>query len=140
VQARFRLRQLVNAANLSTVAGLGVAKALGASLEAGPDGLVLARGAGGSFPRAAAFTLGNVVVLRTDPGPDLLRHEARHATQWAWCVVLFLPLYAAAVAWSWIRTGDHWSRNIFEQRAGLAEGGYRANPTRRDRRRSRQSG
>jgi hypothetical protein len=139
MRARYRTRQLVNAANLSTLAGLAVAKSLGARLERGPDGVVLARGAGGRFPRADAFTIGNVVVLRVDPSPELLRHESRHSTQWAWCVLLFLPLYLGAVAWSWARTGDHWSRNVFEQRAGLADGGYRVNPTRRERRRLRAS-
>jgi hypothetical protein len=135
MQARYRVRQLMNAGNLSTLAGLAIAKVLGARLERGPDGVVLAHGAGGRFPKASAFTLGNVVILRVDPTPELLRHESRHSTQWAWCVVLFLPLYLGAVLWSWVRTGDHWSRNVFEQRAGLADGGYRENPTRRERRR-----
>jgi hypothetical protein len=129
------VRQAVNAANASTLLGLAAAKALGARLEPGPDGLVLARGAGGTFPRAKAFTVGNVVVLRTEPDETLLRHEARHATQWAWCVVLFLPLYLLAVAWSWAITGDHWSRNVFERRAGLVDGGYVERPTRLQRRR-----
>lgn len=138
VHARHRLRQAVNAVNLSTLAGLVVARSLSASLERGPDGLVLARGAGGTFPRARAFTVGNVVVLRTEPGDDLLRHEARHATQWAWCMLLFLPLYLLAAAWSYARTGDHFSRNVFERRAGLAEGGYVERPLRRARRDQRR--
>ena len=130
-----RVRQVVNAVNLATPLGLAMAKAQHGRLERGPDGLVLARDARGSFPVAAAYTVGNVVVVREGVAltDDLLAHEAAHATQWACCVVLFLPLYAGAMGWSWLRTGDHWSRNVFEQRAGLALGGYVENPTRRRR-------
>ena len=134
----YRARQVVNALNLSTLLGLAVARASGATLGRGPDGLVLATGARGSFPRADAFTVGNVVVLRTaTPSTELLRHETAHATQWAWCVVLFLPLYLLAAGWSYARTGDHWSRNAFERRAGLAAGGYVERPLRRHRPRTR---
>ena len=94
MRTAYRVRQVVNAANLSTLAGLLVAKGYSGTLEKGPDGLVLARGVGGSFPRADAFTIGNVVLLRTPhASPTLLAHEGRHATQWACCVLLFLPLY-----------------------------------------------
>ncbi len=130
----YRVRQVVNAVNLSTLLGLVLAKADGATLVRGEDGLVLARGAGGSFPRADAFTVGNVVIVRTpSPGAELLAHESRHATQWACCVALFLPLYLAAAAWSWARCGDHYSRNTVERRAGLVDGGYTEHPTRRRR-------
>ncbi len=128
----YRVRQLVNAVNLSTLAGLLIAKLSGAQLIRGRDGIVLAVGARGRFPDARAFTVGNVVVLRVEPDDDLLRHESHHSTQWAWCVVLFLPLYLLAVAWSYARAGDHWSRNWFEQRAGLESGGYLPNAPRRD--------
>ncbi|CAB4850164.1 unannotated protein [freshwater metagenome] len=120
-----RVRQIINALNLSTVLGLIVAKSLGASLHRGPDGLVIATGARGSFPRASAFTIGNVIVARGSlPGSDLQRHEARHSSQWACCVVAFLPLYMMASVWSYFRAGNHFSHNVFERRAGLAEGGY----------------
>lgn len=132
----YRLRRLVNALNFSTLAGLLLAKSEGARLEKGPHGLVLGRGATGTFPKAGAVTVGNVVILRTDHVTDeLLRHEGRHATQWAWCVLVFLPLYLVAVAWSYARTGDHFSRNVFERRAGLADGGYTERPLRSARRR-----
>jgi hypothetical protein len=36
-----------------------------------------------------------------------------------------------AAAWSWVRTGDPASRNLFERAAGLADGGYRERPLRR---------
>ncbi len=121
----------MNALTLSTVVGLALARASGARIESGPDGLVLATGARGGLLRADAVTVGNVVVTtRTALDPQLLAHEARHATQWAWCVVLFLPLYAVAMAWSWVITGDRWSRNWFERDAGLVSGSYVESPTR----------
>ena len=73
-------------------------------------------------------------------GPDtvLFRHEARHATQFAYCGgVLMIPAYLAAAAWSWAVTGDFGSRNVFERRAGLADGGYTGKPSRIARRRAR---
>ena len=131
----YRVRQVVNALNLSTLLGLAVAKARGATLTRGEDGVVVALGGHGSFPKADAFTIGNVTIVQVpDPSPHLLAHEARHSTQWACCVVLFLPLYLGAAAWSWARCGDHWSRNAFERRAGLADGGYVEHPTRTRRR------
>ncbi len=137
-----RLRQVVNAVNLATVAGLALARVQHGRLERGPDGLVLARGTRGRLPEAAAYTVGNVVIVRegVELTDDLLAHEATHATQWACCVVLFLPLYAGAMAWSWVRTGDHWSRNVFEQRAGLARGNYVEHPSRHEQRRRAQAG
>jgi hypothetical protein len=41
-----------------------------------------------------------------------------------------LPLYFLAAGVSWLLTGDFGSRNIFERRAGLAEGGYPERPLR----------
>ena len=130
------MRQAVNAVLGGTLLGLAAARAGSARLSPGPDLLVLATGYRLGFPRAVAFTVGNVVVTRLDRDallarPALLRHEARHAGQWAcWLGLPFLPAYVAASAWSWLRTGDPWSRNAFERRAGLAAGGYREAPTR----------
>jgi hypothetical protein len=122
----------MNAVNFSTLLGLALAWASGATLGRGPDGLVLATRPRRRLLRASAFTVGNVVLVTVDePSTELLSHEARHATQWAWCVLLFLPLYWLAAGWSFLRCGDHWSRNVFEQRAGLADGGYVENPVRR---------
>jgi hypothetical protein len=122
----------MNAINLSTLLGLALAKASGSTLASGPDGLVLATQPRRRLLRASAFTVGNVVLVSVEqPSAELLRHEARHSTQWAWCVLLFLPLYWLAAGWSYLRCGDHWSRNVFEQRAGLADGGYVENPVRR---------
>jgi hypothetical protein len=42
-----------------------------------------------------------------------------------------MPLvYGVAAGWSWLRTGDVASRNVFERRAGLVDGGYREQPLR----------
>jgi hypothetical protein len=63
--------------------------------------------------------------------PRLLVHEARHSTQYAYCLgVVMVALYLLAAAWSWLRTGDPASRNIFERLAGLADGGYTEHPVR----------
>jgi len=69
-----------------------------------------------------------VILTRHDVlGRDtvLLRHEARHATQYAWCGgLLMLPLYFAAAGVSWLVSGDAGAWNIFERLAGLSDGGY----------------
>jgi hypothetical protein len=129
-----RARQLVNLANGSTLAGLGVATLGGARLARSVDGLFLGTGYRLPVPPAPAFCLGNVIVTRLDelvPGSGIFRHEARHATQYACCGgVLMVPLYLAAAAVSWALTGDFGARNVFERRAGLADGGYTEMPLR----------
>jgi hypothetical protein len=142
VDARWRVRQVVNVVNLSTPVGLLLGLAGRARFAAGPDGLVLARG--WRLPaHASAVTVGNVVLLRLDDTalaarPTLLRHEARHASQYAWCLGLpMLVLYVLAAGWSWLRCRDFSSYNVFEVRAGLADGGY---VDARDRRRTAPSG
>jgi len=85
-------------------------------------------------PVAPAFCVGNVIISRVDRAalaPALLAHEARHATQYAWCAGLpMLPLYFAAAAVSWLLAGDFGAWNVFERRAGLADGGYADRPLR----------
>ena len=142
VSAAHRLRQVINVINLSTPIGLLIARAAHTRLVSGPDGLLVAFGYGWVLPRHTAFTVGNVVLLRGDESvlaqrPTLLAHEARHASQYAVCIgPLMWPLYGLAAGWSWVCTGDAASRNIFERRAGLADGGYRERPLRRVFRRS----
>jgi hypothetical protein len=133
----YRTRQVANALNTSTLLGLLTAKLGRARLTRGPGGLVLAYGYRLRVPPAPAFTIGNVVVLRGDPEvlerrPTLLVHEARHASQYALLLgpLMLLP-YLLAAAWSWVRTGDPASRNVFERAAGLSDGGYRERPLRR---------
>ncbi len=130
-----RLRRAVNLLNLSTPAGLALALLAGTALQPGPQGLILAIGYQPRLPIAGAFTVGNVVLYRAgrpfiDANPALLHHEARHSTQYAWCLGLpFLPLYAACAVFSLWRTGEPGSRNLFERHAGLDDGGYRHHPT-----------
>ncbi|WP_207782155.1 hypothetical protein [Phytoactinopolyspora limicola] len=137
VQPRYRTRQVVNWINLSTPLGLLVCLIGRAQLEQGEHGLLLARRYRFPLPPAPAFTLGNVILIRLDDEkldrrPRLLVHEARHATQYAWCIgPVMLLLYALAAAWSWLLTGDPASRNVFERRAGLNDGGYKERPLRR---------
>jgi len=126
------LRARVNLVNGSTLAGLGVAALGGARVGRGPDRLFVGTGYRLPVPPAPAFCLGNVIITRLDGlTPELLRHEARHATQYACCGgVLMVPLYLVAAAASWLLTGDTGAKNVFERRAGLADGGYTDKPLR----------
>ncbi|MDQ0734277.1 eCIS core domain-containing protein [Arthrobacter agilis] len=133
-----RLVPLLNWINLSTPCGLAVARLSGCRVTAGPLGLLLAEGYRRRLPKARAFTVGSVVLLRgtVPPGAPagfarLLEHEARHARQYAACLGLpFLPAYVAAAGYSLLRTGDPASRNLFERGAGLSDGGYPERPLR----------
>jgi hypothetical protein len=129
-----RAREAVNLVNGSTLAGLGVAVAGRARLGRGPDRLFIGTGYRLPVPPAPAFCLGNVILTRgdgIDPGSPLFAHEARHATQFACCGgVAMVPMYLAAAGVSWVLTGDFGARNVFERRAGLADGGYTDRPLR----------
>jgi hypothetical protein len=128
VRRRHGVRLAVNLLNGSTLAGLAVSLAGGARLARFPDGLLLGTGYWLSVPSAPAFTLGNVVITRRAElacDTPLLRHEARHCTQYAWTGgLLMLPLYFTAAGVSWLLSGDTGAWNIFERGAGLADGGY----------------
>jgi hypothetical protein len=128
VRPRHRVRLAVNLLNGSTLAGLAVSLAGRARLARFSDGLLVGTRYRLPVPPAPAFTLGNVILTRHDVlGRDtvLLRHEARHATQYAWCGgLLMLPLYFAAAGVSWLVSGDAGAWNIFERLAGLSDGGY----------------
>jgi hypothetical protein len=134
VRPGLRARQVVNLVNGSTLAGLGVAAAGRARLARSADGLFTGTGYRLPLPPAPAFCLGNVIITRRDsvaPGSALFRHEARHATQYAWCGgLVMVPLYLAAAGGSWVLTGDFGARNVFERQAGLADGGYADRPLR----------
>jgi hypothetical protein len=128
------LRAWINLANGSTLAGLAVAGLGRGRVARSADRLFLGTGYRLPVPSAPAFCLGNVIVTRLDeldPGSALFRHEARHATQYACCGgVVMVPLYLLAAAASWALTGDFGARNVFERRAGLADGGYTDKPLR----------
>jgi hypothetical protein len=134
VRPRHRARLAVNLLNGSTLAGFAAAKAGGARLARLPDGLVAGTSYRLPVPSAPAFTLGNVIITHRDalePGSPLLRHEARHSTQYAWCGgLLMLPLYFTAAGVSWLMSGDFGAWNVFERGAGLADGNYTARPLR----------
>ena len=127
-------RAWINLANGSTLAGLAVAALGGARVARGADGLFVGTGYRLPVPPAPAFCLGNVILTRRDgldPCSALFQHEARHATQYACCGgVVRVPLYLLAAAVSWALTGDTGCRNVFERRAGLADGGYTDKPLR----------
>jgi hypothetical protein len=134
MRPRLRVRQAVNLANGSTLAGLGVAVIGGATIARSAEGLFTATRYRLPVPPAPAFCLGNVIVTRgdvMDPGSRVFCHEARHATQFAWCGgVVMIPFYLAAAGVSWALTGDFGARNVFERLAGLADGGYADKPLR----------
>jgi hypothetical protein len=134
MRPRLRVRQAVNLANGSTLAGLGVAALGRAAIVRSVDGLFTATGYRLPVPPAPAFCLGNVIVTKRDaidPGSRLFGHEARHATQFAWWGgVIMIPLYLAAAGVSWALTGDFGARNVFERLADLADGGYADTPLR----------
>lgn len=124
-----------NLVNLSTPLGLLVAAVGGGRLHWGPRALVFAEHYRYDFPRAGAFTLGNVVVTRRTMDelearvPGTLDHEDAHAWQYAALLGLpFLPVYLVSAGWSWLRTGDPASQNFLERHAGLVRGGYIERP------------
>jgi hypothetical protein len=125
-----RLRLAANAVNGSTLAGIVVAGLGRARLRPAGEGLLVGSRYRLSVPGSDAFCVGNVLVTKLDHDAftgngHLFAHEARHATQYACCAgLVMLPLYGLAAGVSWVLTGDFGSRNIFEQRAGLADGGY----------------
>lgn len=129
-------RAIGNVVNLSTLLGLVVAAAGRSSLRRGPEALLVAEGYRLPLPKAGAFTVGNVVLVPHGAlaglelrQPGTLAHEATHSWQYFWSLGLpFLPLYALASAWSWLRRGDPASGNWFERNAGLARGGYTERP------------
>ncbi len=131
-----RVRNVGNWANLSTPLGLAIARAGGSRIVRGPRGLTLAEGYRLGFPMAGAFTVGSVVITAHPTWaaaeaawPGTLEHEEAHTWQWTLCLgAPFLPLYTAAMGWSWLRTGDRSSANAFERAADLALGGYVERP------------
>lgn len=132
----YRVRLVANLVNGSTLTGVLVAAAGRATLARAHDGLLVGVGYRLPVPVAPAFCIGNVILARSDHATlaarrPLVTHEARHATQYACCAGLpMLPLYFLAAGVSWGLTGDFGARNIFERRAGLADGGYTDRPLR----------
>ena len=128
-----QLRAIANWVNLATPLAFVIASLGRARPRRGPCQLWIADGYRLAFPKAGAFTIGSMVIVPHGTmdelvryNPHVLEHEEAHAKQWAICAGLpFLPLYAAATAWSKWRTGNNYAANIFEVRADLVKGGYR---------------
>ena len=126
----WRVKQVLNGVNGSTLLGLAVARAGRARLGRGPRGLMVATDYRLPLPVASAFTLGNVVTSKHDRAwlderPALMRHEERHTWQYVACLGLpMLPLYALAAGWSLLVGGDPAVHNAFERLAGLEDGSY----------------
>lgn len=130
---------LLNTINLTSGVGFLLAGAAGCTVRR-RGRFWEATGYAWRHPRAAAFTVGSVVISRDRLSEGVWRHEESHIRQYAVLGPAFWPAYALACGWSWLRTGDWWSRNAFERRAGLPAGGYRERPVRRFARRSRPGG
>ncbi|MDA8439937.1 MAG: hypothetical protein M0Z51_13895 [Propionibacterium sp.] len=132
------VRTIGNWLNLSTPAGLAVAALGGARIRRGGRGVWLAEGYRYRFPTGGAFTIGTVITTARPSFADLdrripgvLEHEEAHTWQYTYaCGLFYLPVYAALMGWSWLRTGDRASANFFERQAGLAAGGYVEAPRR----------
>lgn len=129
----YLVRSVGNWLNLSTPFGLAVAVAGRAHIQRGPRGLWYATGYRYRYPAAGAFTTGNVIVtaqpsfaVLEQQFPDILTHEEAHTWQFTYMGgLVYLPVYALAMGYSWLRTGDRASANFFERQADLAWGGYR---------------
>lgn len=126
-----RLRTALNWVNLMTPLGLLAAVIGRSELHRCPGGMWIGTGYRPRFPIAGAFTIGNVINTRHSPeyllAPEkarLLAHETRHSVQAAIFGPFFFPLYGLGQAYSWLVSGDHGGRNVFEKWAGLADGGY----------------
>ena len=130
------LRRVLNWLNLTTPLGMLIAAVGRARLASHGEGMWLATGYRYSFPIARAFTVGSVVITKHTPEwmaerPRLFLHESKHSWQWAACLgVPFLLLYALAMLWSVIWSGDRGAHNVFEVMAGLEDGGYQRRPSR----------
>ena len=144
------LRHTINSASGITLLGL----ILGTLTRGRPHwhrehGILIFHNCHLRWPLAAAITLGDTVLVLSPPvrwatvadiPPQLLAHEARHASQFALLLGFpYLPIYWLACVYSWVITGDHWSRNPFEVRAGLPDGGYVPNMSRRTQNRALDS-
>ena len=130
---RFRtaVRSVVTAINGTTLIGIAVAKAGGATLRRAGDGRLIAEGYRLKVPKQSCFTMGSVILTKRsadwllhEQHVDLLDHETKHVFQYALLGPLFWPAYWLACGWSYARTGTYGLRNVFERHAGLESGGY----------------
>jgi len=92
----------------------------GGTPEMRPGLFIACGGMHGGFAKGGT-TFGNVWLYGALADEARLRHEAKHATQWALCTpVLFPVLYLLAE----LAARRDPKRNVFERWADLADGGY----------------
>jgi hypothetical protein len=92
----------------------------GGSPELHPGLFISCGGMVGGYAKGGT-TYGGVWLYGDLATPQRLRHEAKHATQWAvFTPILFPALYLAAE----LAGGRDPRRNVFEIWADLADGGY----------------
>src|SRR3982750_2394361 len=132
---RQRARQVITAINGTTGAGLLIARAGGARIRRGRDGVLIAEGYRLRIPPATCFTVGSVILTRRTASwlldqerSALFDHERPHAGQHAGLGPLCGPPWWGACGWSRALTGPWHARNAFEVRAGLTAGGYPSRP------------
>jgi RHS repeat-associated protein len=108
-----------NMGNGSTIVGLLVADSRGSNCSLNGEHImfVCTGGKKNSMVRGSCTTYGSVYVARNDFTPDaaMLRHEARHTTQWAnggWGFAIVYGLSGKGC------------KNRFERQAGLTDGQY----------------
>ncbi len=107
-----------NSANGSTAVGLVLALIAGASCSWNGQELMILCTEAKRLRVKGGFTFGNVFITdKRRVGPDLLRHEAKHADQWALMGWSFAALYVGSSA----LVGEC---NVWEAMAGYADGGY----------------
>ncbi|MEV7622049.1 hypothetical protein [Actinoplanes sp. NPDC089786] len=126
-----RARTLLTWANGTTLAGLAIARATGATIRPGRDGVLIAEGYTRRIPKNTCFTVGSVIFTRrtaewllADERTDLFGHESRHVGQYAALGPLFWPAYYLFCGYSYAMTGSYGCRNALEKHAGLHAGGY----------------
>ena len=74
-----------------------------------------------------AITLGHVILGRTAAALDIARdHEWVHVGQYERWGPFFLPAYAVASLWAWLRGRDPYRDNRFEREAFAVDGPWPA--------------
>ncbi|MDQ1709744.1 MAG: hypothetical protein QOG49_1129 [Frankiaceae bacterium] len=92
----------------------------GGTPELRPGLFIACGGMSGGFAKGGT-TFGNVWLFGELESPERLRHETKHATQWALCTPIAFPFLYVLAELAGRRDP---TRNIFERWAGLADGGY----------------
>lgn len=87
----------------------------------GNEGMFVCTGMTGGYGPRIGFTVGNVYLTASDTVSDAeLRHETKHADQWA----LFGWKFAVPYALNAAATHNNPCKNFFEWWAGFKDGNY----------------